>query len=258
MSALSSGNKFEGVDFVRLWCLPLLARDRLCWTCPLAWSSTTGIGAVATAVSWCVCLLLHMRRTPTYTNLRTKRTSLLIFQYHDLRRMCIDLSMRKGSTVKTYSHASRQPSTPNHITPSRWNGSSKKLSSLSIFTVEDSYGKSELTLRCMYIGEGRCDESSSWRQVDSDSGGKGTSTGVGDDARGKASSIFLGTSDLEAARDLRWSCNVCIEGLLILAGVDKARGGRGSPSGEVRRPTVSSAPTSTVRFRGRFDPVARS
>ena len=75
------------------------------------------------------------------------------------------LANRRGRMVNKYSQASRQVRAPNQRTCSKASGSTRKLISLSIFTWDDSYGKSAVADRWIYKRDGRSDESSSWRYV---------------------------------------------------------------------------------------------
>lgn len=78
------------------------------------------------------------------------------------------------------SHESRQASAPKIKTCSSRGGNRRKFRRRSNLTLEDSYGKSLLAGRCMYKGEGRSEDSSSWRYVGRERGGIGIIGSVGE------------------------------------------------------------------------------
>jgi hypothetical protein len=123
------------------------------------------------------------------TKSQTKRNSMPRLTNQDSNRIYTALQNRRGRIVKEYSHASRQARIPNQSTRSRAGGNLKKFDKRSSLTRDDSYGKSFVTERWIYKGEGRPDESSSCRYVGTDSGGSGMDGGMGD---GKAGSVMSG------------------------------------------------------------------
>lgn len=193
MSALSSGRRAEGMDFCRRCCLCVSARCRRRDSPDLVLDSRSaevardlGSGSETWADLFCLRQTLPI---PLMTKSETKRHSMPRLTNQDSNRIYKALQNRRGRIVNEYSHASRHARIPNQSTCSRAGGSRRKLDKRSSLTRDDSYGKSFVTERCIYKGEGRPDASSNCRYVGTDSGGSGMDGGMGE---GKAGSAISG------------------------------------------------------------------
>ena len=188
---------------------------------------------------------LHIRPNPCQMKRPISFVSFTKFSSHHFERTVNALKNRKGSIVNEYNHASRHANVPNHRTCSSCGASSRKFTRRSKVTLEDSYGKSLVTERWIYRGDGLSEDSSSWRYVGSDSGGNGIEVGIGDAARsgdlgglrppgpvgvrGSSTSIFSGVGI--ARPDLGWLDAPCALEIALFerfdlrfGGVDTVRG----------------------------------